>query len=617
MSIQGNQDITNIIINVGKPVIKDLSLTNYDAFDGFDQSGLYSYQQEAIDDPYDSVRWDGNLSPATKNSIRDKIESLTLTGNTIINNGSGFSGYIDASQPKYAFQQGADVSSGFQTAINDAISSYKTLRLPPGTYNLSRTIRILQPTSGQNFLNLEGDTTTFNWTGASTGVILESSNSFYFHYKGFSITNNGAGGRGSLTGIFLTGPNFNGTQNVGGIYENILVNNCHIGFQAGGEVAGKAASEQLYLSCKFSNCNIGWTTTDYNTLDHTFVMLLMNDNLTGLNPGFCPIQVLGGSASSNGVDFNFSSFAPQSIVGFRTELGNRFAHINKGNVNITSCQIHVATGAEAIHIRDYGQVTLQNNQIEGKVSWNPFHTSYLHMYNNHLTDNGSGLPFTCSGAAVLYATYDVRNNQKYLNNDINTVGFSYEDGAGSWQYGHHIKEYSKDGFNRFYSQNVSQRYSRVTSIGQGTGLGSNLRLQAKFNNTGVCNVLFQNSCNINIANSHTINITGGSFQLISGDIGKRVYIPTGAFVSDSNLDQSGYISRVNSTGQFYMIPRPDATRNNIACVIGQNEPDINYFLSLSPNVQETISWSNKTITGFTLTSSNTGSNALVDIILLR
>lgn len=642
MSIQGTQDINNVTINIGRPISKDIGLVNYDAFDNLDESGLYNYQQggnfyppnnsvtnltgtvpaEVItvaDQIYDSTLWNNNLSVPTKNAIRDKIESLTLTGNTVINNGSGFSGYIDASQPKYAFQQGTDVSSGFQVAINDAIAGYKTLRLPPGTYNLSIPIRILQSSSGNNLLNIEGDTTVFNWTGASTGVVIESSNSYYYHYKNISLNNSSAGGRGSLTGMLLTGPGFAGTQNVGGIHEHLIFNNFHYGIMAGGPLTGKAASEQLYISCQFSNNNIGWSSLDFNTLDHTFVMLLMTHNLTGLDPRFCNVQVLGGSATANQVDFNFSSHAPQSIIGFRTELSSGFANIEKGNVNIKGCQIYAdTTGINAITITNFGQVTLENNYIRGKISYNPFYNSFLRMYNNHITDNGASLPFIVNASNTLYATYDVCDNQKVLNDDINTMGFMFDDGAGSYQYTAQIKDYSREGYDRFYSNSLSQKYARITSFGQGTGMGNNLRLQAKFNGTGTCNVLFQKSGNINIStNNKIINLTGNWLPLLSGDIGKRIYIPTGAFSSDLNLAQQLYITKVNSSGQLEANIWPSNTTNNIACIIGQNEPDANYFISATPNTGEIISWSNKTITGFTLTSNNISSNALVDVMVIR
>jgi hypothetical protein len=51
--------------------------------------------------------------------------------------------------------------------------------------------------------------------------------------------------------------------------------------------------------------------------------------------------------------------------------------------------------------------------------------------------------------------------------------------------------------------------------------------------------------------------------------------------------------------------------------VGEDEPDALYLPVVSCNAQETISWSNLTPAGLTLTSSNPASRATCVILLVR
>jgi hypothetical protein len=52
-------------------------------------------------------------------------------------------------------------------------------------------------------------------------------------------------------------------------------------------------------------------------------------------------------------------------------------------------------------------------------------------------------------------------------------------------------------------------------------------------------------------------------------------------------------------------------------VIGEDEPDANYFLLLSCNTGENVHWTTKTATGFTLVSDNPQSRTVCDVLFVR
>ena len=60
-----------------------------------------------------------------------------------------------------------------------------------------------------------------------------------------------------------------------------------------------------------------------------------------------------------------------------------------------------------------------------------------------------------------------------------------------------------------------------------------------------------------------------------------------------------------------------ATAATVAVTFGTAEPDANYYLVITGDTGETYSWSSKATTGFTITSSNGSSTAVVDWVLIR
>ena len=59
------------------------------------------------------------------------------------------------------------------------------------------------------------------------------------------------------------------------------------------------------------------------------------------------------------------------------------------------------------------------------------------------------------------------------------------------------------------------------------------------------------------------------------------------------------------------------TNGAAQATVGEDEPDALYLPVVSCNAQETISWSNLSTTGLTLTSSNPASRATCVVLLVR
>jgi hypothetical protein len=172
----------------------------------------------------------------------------------------------------------------------------------------------------------------------------------------------------------------------------------------------------------------------------------------------------------------------------------------------------------------------------------------------------------------------------------------------------------------------------VRMLGYGSGVsGRNLRDRVVFDGRGSKAHTFKRTVSLETVDARSISFAPGT--ITAADIGKTLALP-GA--NDKNCNPPS----TPATDAIYarIIAVPDDTRATVAtmanatghcfqqitearavpnAVIGEDEPDADYFLLLSCNSAESIYWTTKTPTGFTLVSDNPQSRALCDVLIVR
>ena len=178
------------------------------------------------------------------------------------------------------------------------------------------------------------------------------------------------------------------------------------------------------------------------------------------------------------------------------------------------------------------------------------------------------------------------------------------------------------------------QFNRVKTIAEGGYAdGRNLRMVFQFpGNAATATVPFVRQETVGVtawrhdgqANDRlgydTITVAAGRFT--QGDVGKRIVI---AGVCGGGTDCVGVIKAItdathvvvqfksgNVNGNGFAV-----TNSSAQATIGEDEPDALYLPVVSCNAQETVSWSNLSATGLTLTSSNPASRATCVILLVR
>ena len=118
----------------------------------------------------------------------------------------------------------------------------------------------------------------------------------------------------------------------------------------------------------------------------------------------------------------------------------------------------------------------------------------------------------------------------------------------------------------------------------------------------------------------TVTVAANHFT--QGDVGKRIVIKGAC---GGGTDCVGVIKSITDATHVVMQFKSGNVNGNGFAItntaadatIGENEPDALYLPVVSCNAQETISWSNLSATGLTLTSSNPASKATCVVLLVR
>jgi hypothetical protein len=502
------------------------------------------------------------------------------------------------------------------------------------------------------FVGIRGatsNTSILRWTGSPSGVALTISHNKYFKVEGFTVANGVA--RGTTQGLQLTGPLTVGTQTLAGQFERVNVAGFNVGVQVGAST-GKAASEMQWTMVSFVDNDIGLRTADQNTLDQQFHMLLCSHNGICVQHQAGELWVDGGSATGDRTtDFDFagSSFGVATIRNFRTEGERRFITGQVPNLTVESCTVTPSSGDDhiVIEMAQSGYLlSIRDSELWGYVKYTQMDgpNGLIIMENNRVrTDTNLPLMYgTTSGSGNRQGNVTARfvNNLRALPADGN-----HEYRLPDYPF-FNFQHASEDPIVTILRANDPQRkpndsqpidmlqFNRVKTLAEGGyANGRNLRLVWQFpGNSATVPVTFSRKETVGVTawrhdrrdnemlGYDTIAVGAGRFT--QGDVGKRIVV-SGA--CDGGADCVGVVKAIadathvvmqfksgNVSGNGFRVTNPAAS-----ATIGEDEPDALYLPIVSCDAQETISWSNLTPAGLTLTSSNPASRATCVVLIVR
>jgi hypothetical protein len=329
-----------------------------------------------------------------------------------------------------AFALAAGVSTGATFILN-------------GICNISDTIVIgdntgsdAAPTSFINLICTGGaGAAPFRWSGPSDGrpAILFARNK-YFYVRGLGLQNNGE--VGSSVGLLLggSGGTDSGTATLAAVFDKCSVS----GFNTGiidGNYGG--SSEILWNSLSLYNCNTGWVSDDFNTLNHVFVMLQMGGCGVGLDSGAGEgFHVYGGSSSQSSIcDFNVQSNGACDVTSFRNENSVGFVRGQGGSILLKNCNQKASVLAGDFNAAVPGGVSvsgvfdrlvIDNCQLDGWVSLGALGGANSIAITNSFVqvDPNNNMPISLQSSDFGTITrLFLKHNESIQSNHINTNDF--------------------------------------------------------------------------------------------------------------------------------------------------------------------------------------------------
>lgn len=482
------------------------------------------------------------------------------------------------------------------------------------------------------------------WHGPTDRPALLICKNTNFRIIGLGVFNF-SGSTGTSTGIGLGGNGSGGgNQTSNFVFERVAVLGFNIGVVAG--INFGAASEGTFTNCSFANCDTGFITNDFNSLDFNFNMCSFGQNGIGLDTGVGDgINVWGGSSSNSSVaDFKIGQNATIcTIQDFRSEVaatmllgvggGGRVAMRGSAAVSPPSPFTSV-TGA-------FNNLTLEKNFLEGSVTLSQFPNTLM-MIENILTrwNTTQGLPFFGPLTENKIVT------RALLKNNIDTsvfpeLGIPDLDGNVGSRYagGVTLNPFPEPlvtvvPVSHLSTPSIGVDYLALSHVRQlsegtipgataGTALtpGQNLRVSATFATANSFAFLFtRTGITVNCSGLALITATVGTF--LKTDVGKPIKITAGA---DTGADWYGYVTKWLSSTQVEVFPSSFAspggrypTQVGVATTVGADEPDTGYMVAgLCGNANETFWVDTIATTGFTFHSSNASSTATVTALIVR
>jgi len=507
----------------------------------------------------------------------------------------------------------------------------------------------LSGSGATSFINIEcpyGQATSgIRWHGGPTGTVVAFAKNKYSRINGLGVTTNQA--RDSVIGIALGGDSSGfGTQTLSLTFESCLVDGFDIGIVAGANSG--AASEITFIGQQINSCNTGFTITDFNSLDFVFVMLSLSGNDVGLATGAASgFAVYGGSASFSTIaDFLIEANSNLAVIrDFRTEVSGALVKggTSAGQVEINNCYSVQAAGPNFYDIYgSFSRLTIKNCHLNGYVylTTNP---NFVTMENNALErwDTTRQLPLvmflgignqSINTQAVFINNVDVVNFPGTpipdLQGNIGTRVYDTFTGDNRPFYEPSISVIPIDNTSTTTIGTATLALSHVKHLAEGTLPGAtagtppvpgkNLRVSGVFATAASLAFTFQRSLTVTGISDPLVTATAGTF--LPTDVGKRLKITAGA---DTGVDWYGYITEYLTPTTVNVFPNPTTTGRypqgaGKAAVVGEDEPDANYFVAgICGDANETFWVTGIGTTGFTMNSSNATSTATVIALIVR
>ena len=488
--------------------------------------------------------------------------------------------------------------------------------------------------------------TTLLYTGPASGAAITLSHVAYFRWQNLAVAKAGASdfsSHGTATGVVLTGPfKTGGTMTLAGEFSHFAVSGFKFGMIYGDE---DAASEIVCYHCRFTYNDVGWTASGYNALNFLFLHVDLNANRRGMEIGGDgtfgkqvtdgPHIIGGATAGNTEADFVIgNTFGTTTIENVRAEPAVRFVKASSPSRlvlrgNTSTPQTKPGDGV-VVEIPHFESVLLEQNSFQGLVSVGHHHgggdTVELTMRQNVVASAPSGLPIVLPPSSR-GMRLTLEQNRAYLKSGDR----AFPDFHGTFTTAlmpTSISASSAGG----PVPGGGLWLTAVRMLGYGSVVsGRNLRDRVVFDGRDTKAHTFKRTVSIKTVDARSISFAAGT--ITAADIGKTIALP-GA--NDKNCNPP--TTPATDTIYARIIGVPDDTHATVAtmanatghclqeitearsvpnAVIGEDEPDADYFLLLSCNTGESIHWTTKTATGFTLASDNPQSRALCDVLLVR
>jgi hypothetical protein len=153
------------------------------------------------------------------------------------------------------------------------------------------------------------------------------------------------------------------------------------------------------------------------------------------------------------------------------------------------------------------------------------------------------------------------------------------------------------------------------------GTGNNLRIQGVFASSNSLAITFVRTVHnvVTSGQSLTLHINSGSDRFFPADVGKAVSIASSGNSGWTNwyatimqyTDSTHVVTQASNPQQGVSLGSPTSIS------VGTNEPDGNYMVLCTGNVNETFWVDAIASTGFTVHSSNATSTAIVTCLIVR
>lgn len=532
----------------------------------------------------------------------------------------------------------ADDTVALQKAFDAAdVSPVSKVYLPAGTCLYSAPLIVGNDFPYYSHISIEGtgiDTTTLQHFGANTEAAFQIRHNSYFEMSGFTIFRHPGHGRGTTIGVLLDRATWdsssNGTQVTTGTFRHFVVS----GFAIGMTMSQNAASSEIACwHCGFADNTTGWTAgPNLNALNYWFFFLGLGGNDCGMFLYSEAPHIWGGHSANNRKDFCFNGpFGNLTIENFRAEscsqATDKFIDGTVTRLVLRTSIITNSAACDPIITLGGEELVIEDSHIAGKIALTAT-GSIMMRGNTGIIAAADGRPFSQTGSRGLRV--DLRGNR-------NSTGAPFKDEEGLWTYGETMSPWITQLNRETDPPTGGIVLHSLRSLGYGSStIGRNLRDQATFATSGTVAYTFKKTVTVTTTNGSN-DITFAAGVVTASDVGKQIAIPnmlTGdCYDSQTDITYYGRIAQLLSSTSARLIPAQwtpawvtrcrasylTLTGAQANTVIGEDEPDVNYFpVGLFCNTPgETIGWSAIAATGFTLTSPNPSSTNVCNFTIQR